>query len=427
MKRFLSYFIILTSAWFYSNAQELFLLKSVDHIFYEYELLPVNKDTFQLIFPFEFSAFAILIPSSISFNDLTVEVDGETIYPERFHETDVWVHDSLQVSELIFLHKPIQRIILISKVKTEKIIIHTFHPREVFLPENLMIENKEGIDCSKPFSIDQDIWRAGLPAPVVKPTFTKTHHLVLHHTAGSNTSENHLSDVRNIYLYHTQTLGWDDIGYNYLIARDGTIYSGRDGQGIMDDDYTKGAHFCGKNANTMGISMMGEYSITFPTPQALLSLKKLLLWKCHKDTLRPFDSLLHPAGSDNPILLPVICGHRDGCSTECPGTSFYLMLPAIKAEIDSLLKLCFPLSVTESDRNRLAIITQNTEDNSIVVKFMSDNIIMLKIYNITGQIKDCFKPGGNSLYISTDNFSPGIYLIQILSPFFSECYKFVIQ
>ena len=51
--------------------------------------------------------------------------------------------------------------------------------------------------------------------------------------------------------------GWRDIGYNYVIRRDGRIEGGRDLDG--DGDYMEevGAHVRGYNSNSIGICLVG--------------------------------------------------------------------------------------------------------------------------------------------------------------------------
>jgi hypothetical protein len=131
--------------------------------------------------------------------------------------------------------------------------------------------------------------------------------------------------VRNIYLWHTQTNGWSDIGYNYLIAQDGTIFKGRD-PGEGEQDSVRGAHFCGKNTGTMGISLLGTYTDVAPTDTTVASLLKLMAWKVNKDELDPLAFKPHAA---NPVL-GVIAGHRDGCATECPGDKVYEKIPTYR-------------------------------------------------------------------------------------------------
>jgi N-acetylmuramoyl-L-alanine amidase len=66
--------------------------------------------------------------------------------------------------------------------------------------------------------------------------------------ASKRTSEK----VREIKRWHVQDRGWSDIGYHFLIDRDGTVAKGRD---IARD----GAHVQGKNKGTIGISLFGGH------------------------------------------------------------------------------------------------------------------------------------------------------------------------
>jgi N-acetylmuramoyl-L-alanine amidase len=56
--------------------------------------------------------------------------------------------------------------------------------------------------------------------------------------------------VESIRRYHQQALGWSDIGYHYVIYRDGTVHAGRP----LD---RPGAHVRGANAQSIGICCLG--------------------------------------------------------------------------------------------------------------------------------------------------------------------------
>ena len=57
--------------------------------------------------------------------------------------------------------------------------------------------------------------------PRSTPSYTTVTHLIVHHTAGSNTSSDWPAVVRSIWNFHIFTNGWSDIGYNYLIDPNG--------------------------------------------------------------------------------------------------------------------------------------------------------------------------------------------------------------
>lgn len=190
-------------------------------------------------------------------------------------------------------------------------------------------------DCNyEPNPIGQSVWRDGLPTPSFSRSFTDVAHVIVHHSAGSNTSTNYTQTVRDIYLYHTQTNGWSDIGYNYLIAQNGDLYAGRDPDGGAQDNVL-GAHFCGKNSNTMGICLLGNYETIQPTDPIWSTLQWVLTWKMKKEALSPQGFEPHPLGN-----IAHIAGHRDGCSTLCPGQNVYRQLDDLRQSVADKLRSC---------------------------------------------------------------------------------------
>ena len=65
---------------------------------------------------------------------------------------------------------------------------------------------------------------------------------------GKSTSEK----VDEIRRWHVEDRGWRDIGYHYLIDRDGTVAKGRPVEQV-------GAHCKGHNTGTIGISLFGGH------------------------------------------------------------------------------------------------------------------------------------------------------------------------
>lgn len=202
---------------------------------------------------------------------------------------------------------------------------------------DLGFSNKK--DCEKPVNVDQDVWRKGLDDPKPNPEETDVEHVIIHHSATSNSASDYNQVVRDIYSYHTGGNGWDDVGYNFLIAPDGTLYAGRDGQG-KEDDVIKGAHFCAKNGNTMGVCLIGTYTDEVPSDTMLGTLNALLAWKLKKEQLQPYETLFHPKGASDGYELPIIAGHRDGCSTECPGAETYGLIETIREGVAQILIDC---------------------------------------------------------------------------------------
>jgi len=56
--------------------------------------------------------------------------------------------------------------------------------------------------------------------------------------------------VNEIRRWHVEERGWSDIGYHYIIDRDGTVATGRPVS-------KSGAHTKGHNANSIGVSLVG--------------------------------------------------------------------------------------------------------------------------------------------------------------------------
>jgi hypothetical protein len=234
-------------------------------------------------------------------------------------------------SQLIVFSNPIKNIRLFSGNLEGSIMLMTQFVKPLTI-SHLSLRQKAD-SCDKPAIIAASEWRKGLIPPKEAPIKTAVKHVIVHHSAGSNTITNFLEAVRNIYTFHTTPPpngnGWNDVGYNFLITQDGTIFQGRDGQGIMDGDNVLGAHFCGKNNGTMGICLLGNYNEVQPTNIAIKSLINLAGWKLGKEKLPVIGQFQHIDG-----ILNIISGHRDGCATECPGSNLYAKLAEFRQKIN---------------------------------------------------------------------------------------------
>lgn len=224
--------------------------------------------------------------------------------------------------------------------------------------------NKTEEGCAEPESIDQSQWRSGLPPPDYERSFTQVRHVIIHHSAGSNTNTNYTQVVRDIYLYHTQVNNWSDIGYNYLIAQDGTIFKGRD-PGTGEQDNVQGAHFCGMNSNTMGVCLMGTYTDIAPSTSTRQSLIALLSWKFFREGLDPHAEFNFPGAGQ----LETLAGHRDGCSTECPGDMTYALLDDFRDQVAQQLADCNSPGLLQADFSGLP--TEIEEGESVFFTDMS--------------------------------------------------------
>jgi len=173
---------------------------------------------------------------------------------------------------------------------------------------------------------------------------------VVHHTAGGNdySPEEAPAVVRAIELYHVKGNGWNDIGYNFLVDRFGTIYEGRSG-GI--DRNVVGAHALGFNTGSVGVAVLGTYGAAAPPQSALDALTRLLVWRLDLAHVDPAAKLSVVSGGSEryragvTVQLRAISGHRDTGSTACPGDALYRRLDALAAKVRStgLPKLFAPV------------------------------------------------------------------------------------
>lgn len=150
---------------------------------------------------------------------------------------------------------------------------------------------------------------------------------IIHHTAGSNfyTRSQSASIVRGIYAYHTKSLGWCDIGYNFLVDKYGTIFEGRFG-GIWNPVH--GAHATLWNTNTVGISFMGNFETATPPGVMLQAGARLVAWKL-EGNYRNATGKVSLAGKN----INVISGHGDVMQTSCPGRNIRSRMGWFRANV----------------------------------------------------------------------------------------------
>jgi len=159
---------------------------------------------------------------------------------------------------------------------------------------------------------------------------------IVHHTAGRNdySRSEAAAIVKAIQLFHVQGNGWNDIGYNFLVDRFGTVYEGRFG-GI--ERSVVGAHAQGFNTGSVGVALLGTYGSTQPSKAALDAIARLLAWRLDLAHVDPTSFLTFISGGSErypsgiPVTLRAVAGHRDTGFTECPGNALYGKLDALAA------------------------------------------------------------------------------------------------
>ncbi len=198
-------------------------------------------------------------------------------------------------------------------------------------------ENTQACPCSQPSFITRTQWNCPQGQGLVSGVGTSSNvsHLIVHHSAGANTATDWNAVVLSVWNYHTGTNGWSDVGYNWLVAPNGQLYEGR-GSNSQTQNVT-GAHFCGTNANTMGVCMLGTYTSVDITAAARGTLAKILAWKACQQNIPVTGTAFHASSG---LTLNRISGHRDGCATDCPGTTFYNTLPTLRLAVQDTINAC---------------------------------------------------------------------------------------
>jgi N-acetylmuramoyl-L-alanine amidase len=180
--------------------------------------------------------------------------------------------------------------------------------------------------------------------PREKPEQGKVKVAVVHHTvtAGNYTPEEAPGIVLGICRFHRNGNGWNDIGYNALIDRFGTIYMGRAG-GLANA--IVGAQAQGYNAQSTGVAAIGTHTSKPISEASLQSFAELLAWKLthHDRPVRGKTRLRSAGGSTNRyragkrVRAKRITGHLKLNLTACPGGALKLQLKEIRARAAAIV------------------------------------------------------------------------------------------
>jgi len=188
-------------------------------------------------------------------------------------------------------------------------------------------------DSGAPLILPRSVWdnspdwnklMTWFPEALISATSTSdwqpVERIVVHYTATpNNDSLSAMERLQSIYRYHAVSNGWGDIGYNYLIDRQGRIYEGRyGGNGVRAAHVYNSKQKNNYNYGSVGISLIGTYDKDDITPPMYDSLERLIGWL---GALNGFDpsqmnktSLIWNSESlsfSSQFTGPVIVGHHD--------------------------------------------------------------------------------------------------------------------
>ncbi len=213
-----------------------------------------------------------------------------------------------------------------------------------------------------PYIIPRSAWCGSYSACLnasYTPTYITTNvtHTVIHHGASPTSYSDGYAVVRSYWNYHVNTLGWSDIGYNYLVDKYGNLFQGRRNPNAPNSD-VRGAHAGYSNSYSIGMNFLGDSDSpnTAPTTPQIQKCSEFLAWWFDYKGFDPTSSasLLNQAGTDW-IYLPRICGHRDVNATGCPGNALYALLPSIRTQANQIIADCSTPSDTEPPTTAISI------------------------------------------------------------------------
>jgi len=178
--------------------------------------------------------------------------------------------------------------------------------------------------------------------PRVTPEEIQVTTAIVHHTGGTNRAypANEVPDIILGYcLYHRNSRGWNDLAYNLMVDRFGTIWEGRAGGVEMG---IRGGHAKGFSSYSTGIAMIGNFMSAAPPAAEVDALESLLAWKLSVHNLDPagttsvisMGSYKYDEGV--PVTMDTITGHRDVQATACPGTYAYSLMPTIRSDVAAM-------------------------------------------------------------------------------------------
>jgi len=202
----------------------------------------------------------------------------------------------------------------------------------------LLSANLAGAQEPQPQMVSRASWAGDDCAPRTGAIYGEVRAAYVHHTVNINTYSRAEAPqvVLGICRYHRNTNGWNDIGYNFLVDRFGTLYEGRAG-GV--GAAVVGAQAEGFNSYSTGIANIGTFSDVPQSQAALEAMARLIRWKLplHGYPTSGTAVMTSAGGGTNryaagtSVRVPRVLGHRDTNATECPGTALYSQLADLRA------------------------------------------------------------------------------------------------
>ncbi|HEX2162075.1 MAG TPA: N-acetylmuramoyl-L-alanine amidase, partial [Thermoleophilaceae bacterium] len=197
-----------------------------------------------------------------------------------------------------------------------------------------------GAQDTQPEIVPRSSWAGNDCPPRTGAVYGEVRAAYVHHTVNINDYSRAEAPqvVLGICRYHRNTNGWNDVGYNFLVDRFGTLYEGRAG-GV--GAAVVGAQAEGFNSYSTGIANIGTFSSVPQSDEALAAMARLIRWKLplHGYPTNGTAVMQSAGGGTNrysagtTVRVPRVLGHRDTNATECPGTTLYSQLEELRSMV----------------------------------------------------------------------------------------------
>ena len=164
-----------------------------------------------------------------------------------------------------------------------------------------------------PTTLDRDLWCKGACVPALMNPMTTPRYITVHHDGmDAFLATNQAGSAERIETIRTghRSKGWGDIGYHFIIDRNGRVWEGRDMR-------WQGAHVKNSNEGNIGVMCLGNFELQSPSAKQLEALENLLA------CLR----------AEYKISRSCVRTHREwpGAKTACPGRNLQREMNDIRA------------------------------------------------------------------------------------------------
>lgn len=99
--------------------------------------------------------------------------------------------------------------------------------------------------------------------------------VAIHHSAIPLDTDETMQSVQDL---HMDSNHWADVGYHYVVDKNGIVYEGR-------DIHVRGASVAGYNTGTIGVCVMGNFELDLPLEIQLAVLQQVVNWLTKTYTL----------------------------------------------------------------------------------------------------------------------------------------------